>query len=175
MKSRVLGPAIALVILGVLSVVLPRLILTPPNPDLAGSCSITQFHAHFMEVHGPGSGTYARVSLTKTSSGTCTTSGWPGVTVPSSPHSFANIDMVAANFAVPPLVGTLAKPHLVQVHQGTTLEFFLHYPSPTGQHCVTSSAILVYLPGHPSTTQKISSPKVTSCEYLLDVTPIGLR
>ena len=120
---------------------------TTTNGHLATNCSARDFSGAFVQGQGAAGTMFASVTLTKTSSGTCTMKGWPLITLQD------KLGAVLASRAIDvptnkdgfsfPTTAADAMPATLSLSQGSFTDFSLAYSDvPTGNTACPSAVTL---------------------------------
>lgn len=141
------------------------------------ACSATEFSGRFNQGQGAAGTIYASITITKSSSGSCTLRGWPRLTLLDAQGGLITTttnDVPSANaggaFAGPPAANQ--PPTTVTLHAGQSATFDLAYSDvPVGSSCPNAATVSVQLPGGSAEVAVTTSPVVQACNGTVTVSP----
>jgi hypothetical protein len=120
---------------------------TTTSTVAAASCQGSSFNGVYNEGEGAAGTIYASVTLTKTSPGTCTETGWPILTLQNKSGALLPVNLVNVPSAGNSLQFSAAKanqpPAQVILHQGSVTNFSLAYSSVETANSVCDNALTV--------------------------------
>jgi len=118
---------------------------TTTSTVAAATCQGSGFSGVYNEGEGAAGTVYASVTLTKTSAGTCSETGWPIVTLQNKSGALLPITLVEVPSATNTLQFSTAKanhaPTQLLLHQGSLTTFSLAYSSVTTANTVCDNAL----------------------------------